>query len=284
MQAPHWLLTAATLAYASAMLLTIMRLVQRQPTLRSANYVAILTGWLLQSGGVWLLGMQAAACPIRNPFEILQFIAWSIVSLYLFAGPIFRLSFFGTGSAALAALLSISAFAFLPSSIAAEPRPVMNPLVEAHAATALFSYGIFGLLAVLSSLFIIQNQSLKHKTRAMWLNQLPSIVDMERVIGRLLLIGCTVFTGAMLIGAADWLRHPEVLGSSKLILTVLLWLAVLIITGLQLSGRLYGNRLASTTIFLFIFALLILWPVEADRNPRPATAYTAPSALPTHGA
>lgn len=260
-------LALGTAAYSAAFLLTLFRLIRRRRPVRDLNYVVVLLGWAAQTVGVWMLGMEAQACPIRNPFEVLQFVSWSVVVVYLFTGKVFRLSLFGTGCASLAALLSVLAFAFVSTYGTSESlRLSDNPWMEAHAAIALFSYGVFGLLAVVAALFLIQHASLKRKSTSNWTQQLPSIVDMEAVLGRLLYLGTIIFSIAMLIGAYGLLQLSEPPGIFKLAFTNSLWIAYIAAAAIHASGRLFGTRLAITCIVLYITALFILWPVEVDRS------------------
>lgn len=274
----HLLLLAAT-AYGGAMSLTFWRVSRGHEPARQINYLLILGGWLVQSVGLWMRGLDAGGCPIRNPFEVLSFVSWSVVLVYLATGKVFRLTFFGTGCASLAALLSLTAF-LLPGTemTRSSSRLGHEPWIETHAAIAFFSYGIFGLLAVLSALYLLQNSALKHKRCSRWFSLLPSIVEMEFLLGRLLLTATAVFSVAMLIGGVHWIQHPEQLGSIKLASANLLWLGWIGMAALRLAGRLYGARLAAAGISLFLFALLILWPIEVAR-PQPAAARPAPSSV-----
>ncbi len=262
-----WLLLIGTMAYVAALILTIVRLSNRRPPLHGVNLIIILFGWVAQSAGMWMLGMNAGSCPIRNPFEVLQFVSWSIVVVYLFTGQVFRLSLFGTGSAALAAVIGFSAY-LIPNANRIPPHSFLggDPRIEAHAALALFSYGIFGLLAVLSILYLLQNNSLKTKKNPGIFNFLPSLVDMDTVLMRLLIMACVVYTISVAIGALYWLTHLEDVALPKLTLTLALWVAYWVVLAMRATNRLYGTRLAWTCIVLMIAALIILWPVEASRN------------------
>ena len=262
-----WLLLAGTMAYVAALILTLVRLGNRRPPLHGVNLVLILTGWVLQSAGMWVLGMEAGSCPIRNPFEVLQFVSWSVIILYLFTGQVFRLSLFGTGSASLAAIIGFAAY-IIPGANRIAPHSYLggDPRIEAHAALALFSYGIFGLLAVLSILYLLQNNSLKTKKNAGVFRFLPSLMEMDTVLMRLLIMACVVYTVSVSIGALYWVSHLDEVALPKLVTTVTLWVAYWVVLVLRASGRLFGTRLAWSCVLLFIAALLILWPVEASRD------------------
>ncbi len=276
------LLFLGTLAYLSALGITLIRVLHRRPPVHSLNFLLILGGWILQSSGLYFRGMEAGGCPVRNLFEIFQFVSWSVVLVYLITGQVFRLSLFGTSSATLAALLS--ALAFLLPGIDETPVQSLlggNPWIEAHAAIAVFSYGIFGLLSALSALYLLQNHSLKVKRFNGIFRFLPPIMEMDTLLFRLLLTACLVFTSAVAIGAVYWVAHPEQVGTWKLLTTVTLWIAYLLTLFLRLRNILYGTRLAMLSIFLFMAALLTLWPVEANRDHPALSAESPPASGPT---
>lgn len=264
------LLFAGSIAYLSALGLTAARLTRRKGPLHGVNLGIILLGWILQSSGLWLLGMQAGSCPIRNLFEILQFVSWSIIVVYLFTGQVFRLSLFGTGSATLAALIGLVALFVPDKSITSEASFLgSDPRIEAHAALALLSYGIFGLVAVLSALYLLQNFSLKRKKHAGVFRFLPSITEMDTVILRLLVMACVVYTVSIAIGALYWASNMEQIGLIKLLPTLALWIAYWLVLILRLLNQLTGSSLAKTCLALMAAALITLWPVEHSRHDAP---------------
>jgi HemX protein len=266
----NWILLLGTLCYVGVLVVTLLRLYHQHPPLHATNFLIILGGWLLQSAGLWLLGMDAGSCPIRNPFEVLQFVSWSIVVLYLFTGQVFRLSLFGSGSASLAAVISLLAF-LIPGGMAVGSHSLLggDPLIETHAALALLSYGIFGLLAVLAALYLLQNHSLKTKRHAGVFRFLPSIMDMDTVLLRLLIMACVVYTVSILIGALYWVDHMEQVSLPKMVFTMALWIAYCVVLFMRTALKLFGTRLAWSCLALFVVALLTLWPVEASRDRGP---------------
>lgn len=262
-----WLLLIGTQGYVLALLLTLFRLFNRRPPLTGINFMLLLGGWLIQTSGLWMLGMEAGSCPIRNPFEVLQFVSWSIVMLYLFTGQVFRLSLFGTGSGSLAAVIGFAAF-LIPGGMQVGPRSFLggDPRIETHAALALFSYGIFGLLAVLSTLYLLQNNSLKSKRNPGIFKFLPSIVDMDTVLFRLLFMACLVYSVSIAIGALYWVDHMDQVSLAKMLFTCALWVGYALTLVLRWRNILYGTRLAWTCILLLLAALFTLWPVESSRH------------------
>lgn len=264
----------AAAIYGCVLALTLHRLLRRRSPYSVLNFSLILTGALIQTVGLWIRGVHAGSCPVSNPFEILQFISWSTILLFLFTGPVFRMSCFGTTAASLAALLSLTALAIPSLDYTTESRPFgPNPWIESHAAIALLAYGAFALLCVVALLYLLQHFSLKAKRFPAFFGFLPPIMDMEIVLTRLLISAVAVFTIAMAIGMVAWLPDRTTITSFKSIASGLLWLLYCTALILRLTGFLHGTRLPWTAIFLFAVALLTLWPVEssvASPNPTPA--------------
>jgi uncharacterized membrane protein YqjE len=58
----------------------------------------------------------------------------------------------------------------------------------------------------------------------------------------------------------------------KLIATMVVWLAYLIVLYLRLTRRLYAKRLAVSCIILFFIAILSIWPIDSSRSEDSITA------------
>jgi ABC-type uncharacterized transport system permease subunit len=258
----------SAILYSSAVALALFQLMKKRTPPHSALFMLLLVGFLFQSAGLYLRGIEHHSCPIGNTFEVLQFISWSSILIFLITGPVFRLSLIGAATANIAAAMSV--ISLLVPHWDSFRRSLFggDPWIESHAAIALFSYGVFAFLAAIASLFILQNFGLRHKKFSGFLKFLPSIYEMEIVIGRLLLIAFLTYTSAVFIGAWYYVANPEAIQASKLSFTLLLWTGYLVAFVLQKSGKLYHQRLAWASIILFVFALFTLWPVEINRAPK----------------
>jgi len=238
-----------------------------------AMYGLLAVGYALQFFGLYLRGRAEGDCPLGNIFEILQFIAWSAITLYLVVGVTFRSSLLGYFTAGLGAALTIASLA-LPSLDATRRAHIFgnNPWLELHAALALFSYGIFALLALTSALFLFRHYSLKSKRLDGWFSFLPSILDLDQIAVRLLGTGVGVLGVSLAVGAVYWMRDTASVNSAKLLITVAVGVAYAAALGFRLGGRLLAKRFAWTCLALFAAALLSLGPVNASRHPPIAAA------------
>ena len=270
-----WLWLAAE-CYAVGLLLGTWFLLRRSRHPGALNLI-IAVGYVFQVLGLWLRGRAVGGCPLGNTFEIFQFTAWSAITLYLIVGVTFRLSLLGYFTSCLAAALTLVSLA-IPAWDAARREHIFggNPWIELHAALALFSYGVFALLALTSVMFLLRNYSLKHKHPGGGFTFLPSIMDLDHMSLRLLVIGVTLLTASLAVGAAYWVRDIPSVNPTKLLLTVAVWLAYAVALGLRLRGRLLARRFAWTGVVLFGLALFSLWPVDESRHALPPPTHVVP--------
>ena len=143
-------------------------------------------------------------CPLGNGMERIQFILWSLVLGYLIIRVLFRLNLiFAAGVASIGGALSLS-FPSLDSAYwekSGYDGLFSNHWVELHASVAIFSYGIFGLLATVSVMYLIQRKALRTKRPGSLAPFLPSIQQMEIAGARLLLIGSVFLTCSIVVGS-----------------------------------------------------------------------------------
>ena len=233
-----------------------------------AMYGLITAGYLMQLTGLYLRGMAVGGCPLGNTFELFQFTAWSATTLYLVIGVTFRTSLLGYFTACLSAVLTLSSLA-IPAWDATRRAHIFggNPWIEFHAALALFSYGVFALLALTAAMLLLRNYSLKHKRLGGWFSFLPSILDLDLISARLLGTGVTLITASLIVGSFYWLQDTASVNHAKLLITIGIWLAYVIALIMRLLGNLISRRFAWTCIALFAVALVSLGPVNSSRPP-----------------
>ncbi len=240
-------------------------------------WTAIVLGFGLLSLGLNLRGIKLQACPLGNPFEVAQFIAWSLVLLFLIVGPAFRLKMLGFFTTGLAAMLTGVPFLF-DGWDQAHAGAIFggNPWIELHAALATFSYGIFALLALISGMFLTQQHGLKYKKIGGIYSILPSIRQLDVMGKRMLWTGLGFLSAALLVGVLFWLAEPELVPVTKLLATSLVWIGYLGVAYLGLRHKLVNRRQALACIALFIIAIIALWPVETARSKAPAPTGDVP--------
>jgi HemX protein len=268
-----WLWIAAIL-YLAGFILGSVALLRVRRHSRAWMYVFISVGFAVQTLGLYLRGQQVHGCPITNTFELFQFTAWSATSLYLVIGPTFRLSLLGYFNACLSATLTLVSL-LVPAwdSVHRTNDFGGSPWIEFHAALAMFSYGVFGLLALTSIMYLLQVFSLqRHHLRGLF-SFLPSVVDLDHINFRLLTAGVVLMSAALSVGYIHWVHDRQSVLMIKILITGSIWAAYALALILRWRGILITKRLAWACIALFVAALLSLGPVNASRK-TPATAPT----------
>ena len=268
-----WLWLAAT-TYAVAFGLAIRSIVRSVRHSRIALLVILAIGFILQTIGLYQRGISYGGCPLGNKFEIVQFLVWSATALFLVVGPAFRLSLLGFFTSGLVALLAIVSL-IVPGWDSLQRTSLFsdNPWIELHATIGMFSYGAFGLLALTSVMFILQNQSLKRKQFSVFSRLLPSIVELDQISSRLLIFGICLLTLSLGIGEYFRMREPESVTVIKSAVTALVWLIYLVILAVRRFRLLSSSQLAWACIVAFGLALLTLGPVSrSGQSSDPAAA------------
>lgn len=273
-----WLWAAAGFYLAGVLVGTFSLLRGGKPSSALVNLL-IGVGYILQLAGLAARGRAVGGCPLGNTFEFLQFTAWSAITLYLVVGVTFRLSLLGYFTCWLAAGLSLVSLA-IPAWDATRRAHIFggNPWIELHAALALFSYGVFALLALTSLMLLFRHTSLKTKHLGGWFSFLPSVLDLDQIGVRLLGAGVVILATSLAVGGAYWVRDVSTVNLAKLFATVLVWAAYTLALAFRLRGKLLAKRFAWTCVALFAAALISLGPVDASRHTlaRPVPPHVVP--------
>ena len=267
-----WLWAAAGFYLAGFALGTLALLRQGRPS-GGGTYALVAIGYVLQLVGLGIRGKAVGGCPLGNYFEIYQFTAWSAITLYLVVGVTFRNSLLGYFTACLASTLTVVSLS-IPAWDATQRIHIFgaNPWIELHAALAVFSYGVFGLLALTSIMYLLRNYSLRAKHLGGMFSFLPSILDLDHIGVRLLGAGAAILATSLAVGAVYWLRDTSSVNVLKLVVTIAVWVVATGAFALRVRGILLAKRFAWACLALFAGALISLAAVEQSRHPAPKQA------------
>ncbi len=258
------LLWLATACYGASFILGMVKTRHRFPNvLQESPFLLILAGFFLQTRALYFRGLEIHGCPLGNGLERTQFILWSLILAFLLLRLIWRLNLLGTFCAGVSLLLGslslgLKKWDFPYWQADGYTRLFKDPWIELHASIAIFSYGLFCLLAVVSMMYLSQRQTLLSRRPGFLGPYLPPIQELDAAAMRLLAVGVSFLTLSMVVGIMHWTRHPEFVSHIKLTVTTALWIGYLLLFVMRISNRLYGARFAKWTIALFAVALLSL--------------------------
>jgi len=221
------------------------------------NVLTMALGFACQTGFLWIRGQQNHSCPINSLFEVLIFLTWSMVGLYLVFGPAFRLSLLGAFTAIFVFVLQVVAIV-APLQRGPHPRSVLNPWLELHAALSIVAYGAFGMAAVAGVMYLVQEFQLKSRHPAAIFYHLPPISTLHHANERLVGLGVVVLTIGLLAGL--------MVGSPTNFWKWAVSLVVLVLYGgiltLQAIRRITPKRVAAASVGVFSFALITLPAIQ----------------------
>ena len=219
-----------------------------------ANFFAILTGFLLQTGFLYLRGEQIGRCPLTSLFEVLIFLAWAMVLFYLLIGPAYRLSLLGAFTSPLVfvfQLIALLALKDTPARIGQAP----NAWMELHAAISIVAYGAFALACVAGVMYLTQERQLKtHHIHSIFYH-LPPIRDLAVANRRLILTGFALLSVGILAGfmIGGFQTHAV-----KISWSIGVWILYGAIFILSKGHRLSPRRVAWLSVAAFSAVLLTL--------------------------
>ncbi len=259
-------LWAAAGLYAVGFVLALASAARGREHDRPVFYALVIAGFLAQSTGLYLRGLETHSLPVGNAFELVQALAWVTVFLKLILRATLKLRLLGLFAAGLAAALSAASL-LLPSARAEAVGLAgqANPWIEFHVALAVFSYGVFALLAVTALMYLIQRHGLERKRFTGIFRLLPSLAELDSLNRQLLLVGAWALSVAVGLGLLDWFENPAGVSSAKLIVTIGVWLGYVIVAWLRWRNRLVARAYAWSCVILFALAIFSLWPVSKAR-------------------
>ncbi len=251
------LLAASTFCFLFGFAYTMYALGARTYRPSRINLLANLLGFLFQTGFLYLRGEMIGRCPLTSLFEILVFLAWSMVMFYLLIGPAFRLSLLGLFTAPLVFIIQVVAL-FLPAAPARVAGPPASPWLELHAALSVMAYGAFALACVAGIMYLAQERQLKTHHIHSFFYHLPPIHDLAIANSRLILAGFCLFTFGMVSGLMHGVAHIHLLR----IISLAIWLLYGAILVATFWHRISPRRVAVLSVSAFSVMLLTLWAIQ----------------------
>ena len=266
-----FLFSAATLLFGIGFLYNYFQLKSKDSYSHTLTYLFLLFGFVLQSIALYMRALVIHACPLGNTFEILQFIIWSLVLLFLLIRPVIKIKALGLFIIIIAALASTISLS-IPSldSSYLNSLEASDPFIELHASLAIFSYAIYMLLAIVSSMLLIQQWGLKKQRFQGLFRHLPAVQKLDSIANVLVWIASlTLFVG-ILFGSFYWNENPETVPLFKLLLTTFILTLYCVVGVLKYLNKITPQKQAIAYIVLFALAILSLGAVQKDKPEIPS--------------
>lgn len=247
--------------YAMAFVPALVALIRKREYSHCLFLLFLLAGFLFQSFGLYLRGVTNHDFPLQNTFEVFQVVAWLAVAFNFVARLLFRLpllNFFASGLALSCSAVSLCVPDWDRRFITAMSG---SPWVEFHAGLAIASYAIFSVLALTSVMYLIQDHALARRKSGALSLRLPAIGQLEAVNTKLIVLGVSLLTISMGVGALNMWEGSSNVRGIKLAIACTVWLGYLIILILRRRRHLVGRPFARACVTVFLYAICLLWPL-----------------------
>src|SRR5215469_12334311 len=221
------------------------------------TFFAICAGFLLESVYLFIRGHEIGRCPITNRFEVIVFMTWSMLLIYLVIGSAYRLSLMGVFTAPVASILLILAILQPPSdSVPAKIR--VNPWLEAHTSFSMVACGAFALACIAGAMYLFQESQLKTRHPGSIFFRLPPINALSIANSRLLWLGFWLFTigigAGFLIGSRiNWVQA---------VWSILVWCVYGGILIARIRHAMAAKWIATLSIVAFSLLLGTFWGIR----------------------
>jgi HemX protein len=217
----------------------------------------VVAGFVCQTIFLGIRGHAVGRCPITNFCELLTFLSWSMILIYLLIGSSYRLSLLGVFTAPFAALLSIWGL-LQPEPPAVTVKHPVNAWLEAHTSFSIVACGAFALAGLAGLMYLIQERQLKTRRPSSVFFRLPPIRTLVVANSRLLWLGFGLFTVGLgtgfLIGQdVDW---------RKVAWSLVVWALYGGILLARLRHSMATRWVATLSIVVFGLLLSMFWGIR----------------------
>tara|TARA_R110002096_G_scaffold34468_5_gene98415 strand:- start:1504 stop:2274 length:771 start_codon:yes stop_codon:yes gene_type:complete len=248
-------LILATLVFLAGFVIAVIALRTGKHGTGRLNVGLAVVGLIFQCLFLRERGELHGRCPITNGSEVLVFISWSVVIMYLVLGRAFRLSLLGVFSMPMVFLFqSFAIFNLMTNDPGARPPETLDPWLEMHAAMSLLAYGAFGLAGIAGVMDLVLDRQLKSHEPGQLFYSLPPMKYLYDAMLRLIIIGC----GLLTIGIVSAFFMKNLPDALHWVVSGAVWVAYLAILGIHLAKGLRPRLLSKLSIAAFTFALIAL--------------------------
>ena len=189
--------------------------------------------------------------------EILIFISWAMVIIYLLFGSSYRISLMGVFTSPLVFLICLIAV-IVPfdkeAAVIAATNKKVEPWTELHIAISLLSYGAFGMASVSGAMFLMQERQVRQGKLETLFYHLPPMQNLAKAVFRLMLFGVVLLA----VGIFSAEQIPPSGTKHAIWPLYVIWALYAFICCLNIFRGVLARRLSLFAVLAFIFSLISL--------------------------
>ncbi len=218
---------------------------------------------ILHFAAIWTRVLLLERFPLTNLYEVLTMIAFALTLVYFFVELQSKVKTTGFFILIVATLLQVI------SSLSIDFDPHLPEILRSrkfvlHTASILLSYSALFITATYSLMYLLLFRQVKHAEFGLFYGRLPSLDELEDMIGRTAIIGFVFLTAAIFIGLT--LRKSEFPGmphfDPKVITAYLVWVIYSLVIFGKHVGKWPGKQLAWLSLIGFLLILFSMFVVN----------------------
>lgn len=255
---------AAFLCYMIAFCYSWKTIHKEENTITPLFLSGVISGCILQILGLYIRSLEMHTFPIQNTFEITQLIVTCTLLGVLLLWPIQSLRiicFFITGLASILSIIGLNMHSWdLPYTVTSS---IINPWAYIHVGLAVISFTLFGLTALLSFIYLLQDYGLSHKHYQGLFTLLPSLPKIQALVTYTLYVGVFMLILSTLLGYIlhahyldFWLSPKALMGLSL----VFMYSLLLVLNYTQTISPKYFSVICISCFIITFFCLWLLQP------------------------
>ncbi len=230
---------------------------------QQAGRALLLAGFACQTVVITWTFVSTGHVPVNNLHETLSWVAWMLVGTFLALHYKFRLKILGVYVAPLAAISLLVATQF-PHELLQPQNLLKGVWLIVHIMSVFAGDAAFALAAGVGVLYLIQERSIKRKTRGFFFKRLPSLDLLDSTGYACIVTGFTMltigFVSGMVYAKIVWGRFWS--WDPKEVWTAITWILYAILLHERLAVGWRGRRAAIMAIVGFAVLLFTFFGVN----------------------
>jgi cytochrome c-type biogenesis protein CcsB len=197
--------------------------------------------------------------PLVGSTDILSFLAWTIMLVYLLLEWHYKTGVFGSFVLPLTFLATLYA-SLLPQQIEPIISSAKRVFLTAHISLAIIGFASFALACCMGIMYLIQERQLKSHKPGYLFYRLPSLDTLDRLSYRCISIGFPILTISVILGLIAVASTRSSIFSWKAveIWWMLIWVLYAILLQARFTMGWRGRKASYLAIVMFVLALLPL--------------------------
>ena len=163
------------------------------------GYFILLAGLLIHSAAIIAIFVQTGHMPARNLYETLSVAAWAVAAVFIFVRYRFNLKILGIFAAPLALIIMVIA-ALIPQQPTTAKAIFTSFWLMFHILAIFIADAAFALACGAGMMYLLQERSIKGKTRGFFYKRLPSLELLDSTGYACIIVGFALLTTGLITG------------------------------------------------------------------------------------